>query len=325
MFRLRMQEGTPLRDHLENLNKILLDLRNVEVKVEDEDVALIPLVSLPELYENFVELFMTGKETLSLEDVRSALHIREDRQQATSPATESQASGLSATGTGQKKSGKKKWKSKGGSKGFQPGDICTYCKEPRHWKYDCPKKKKKGDANGSATVAEADDSDSEVSLALVADDQPHSNDVWIFDSGASYHLCPHTDYFTTYEQIDGGNITMANSVVCKVVGIGSIRIRTHDGVFCTLNNVTHVVLTALKRDVGRVYDKAMAYEAWSHGERGMQILSKRDFLSGHKVKNLDFCEHCVFGKLHRNKFPKKVVHRTKGTLDYIHMDCCITC
>ena len=40
-----MQEGTPLRDHLENLNKILLDLRNVEVKVEDEDAALILLVS----------------------------------------------------------------------------------------------------------------------------------------------------------------------------------------------------------------------------------------------------------------------------------------
>ncbi|KAG6408221.1 hypothetical protein SASPL_131225 [Salvia splendens] len=41
------------------------------------------------------------------------------------------------------------------------------------------------------------------------------------------------------------------------------------------------------------------------GERGMRIMSNRDFLSGHKVQKLDFCEHCVFGKLHRNKFPKK--------------------
>ena len=31
------------------------------------------------------------------------------------------------------------------------------------------------------------------------------------------------------------------------------------------------------------------------GERGMQILSKRDFLCGHKVHDLEFCEHCVFG------------------------------
>ncbi|KAG6437470.1 hypothetical protein SASPL_102387 [Salvia splendens] len=186
LFRLRMQEGMPLQDHLENLNKILLDLRNVDVKVKDEDVALILLVSLPESYENFVESFMTGKETLSLEDVRSALHIREDRQQATSTATENLASGLSVTG---------------------------------HWKIDCPqiKKKlgKKKDANDFATVAEADDANSEEELTLVADEQPHCNDVWILDSGASHHLCPHREYFTTYEQIDGGNVTMANSAVCK--------------------------------------------------------------------------------------------------------------
>lgn len=55
-------------------------------------------------------------------------------------------------------------------------------------------------------------------------------------------------------------------------------------------------------------------------ERGMQILSRNDLLDGHKVTALDFCEHCVFGKLHRNKFPK-AIRRTKGTLDYIHSDC----
>ncbi|KAG6396654.1 hypothetical protein SASPL_142809 [Salvia splendens] len=163
LFRLRMQEGMPLRDHLENLNKILLDLRNVDVKVEDGDTALILLVYLPESYENFVESFMTGKETLSLEDVRSALHIREDRQQATSTTTKNLASGLSVTGKGQKKFGQKKQNSKSskGPKALESDDIYRYCKEPGHWKIDCPqiKKKlgKKKDANGSATMAEADD------------------------------------------------------------------------------------------------------------------------------------------------------------------------
>ena len=60
------------------------------------------------------------------------------------------------------------------------------------------------------------------------------------------------------------------------------------------------------------------------GERGMQVLSKEDLLAGHKVKRLEFCEHCVFRKLHRNKFPK-AIHRTKGTLDYIHSDCLGPC
>ncbi|XP_042003847.1 uncharacterized protein LOC121752824 [Salvia splendens] len=182
-------EGMPLWDHLKNLNKILLDLRNVDVKVEDRVAALILLVSLPELYENFVESFMTGKETLSLEDVRSALHIREDRQQATSLATESQASGLSATG--QKKFGKNKSNSKEVRKVSNPMTSADTVKN-----------------QGTGR--------------------------------ALYHLCPHKEYFTTYEQINRGNITIANSVVCKVIGIGSIRIRTHDGVLCNLNDVMHV-------------------------------------------------------------------------------------
>ena len=56
-------------------------------------------------------------------------------------------------------------------------------------------------------------------------------------------------------------------------------------------------------------------------ERGMQILAKSDLLCGHKVvTDLGFYEHCVFGKLHRTKFPK-AIHRTKGTLDYIYSDC----
>ncbi|KAG6429902.1 hypothetical protein SASPL_107959 [Salvia splendens] len=267
LFRLRMQEGTPLREHLENLNKILLDLHNVEVKVEDEDVALILLVSLPESYENFVESFMTGKETLSLEDV-DLLSTSE----------------------------------KIGNRQLVQAQKVRRRDYLLRVRYDCPKKKKKegkkGDVNGLATVAEANDSDSK-------------------------------EYFTTYEQIDGGNITMANSAVYKACSTydelstfdsKGFSFKGEDGVMHIIKG-SKVVLTALKR--GTLYilkgsivtgsaDTASSEipaesmtELWhmrlGHmGERGMQILSKRDFFSGHKVKNLDFCKHCVFGKLHRN-------------------------
>ncbi|GKE86359.1 hypothetical protein Tco_1560101 [Tanacetum coccineum] len=40
-------------DHLDALNSILTDLKNVEVKIDDEDVTLIFLVSLPPSFENF--------------------------------------------------------------------------------------------------------------------------------------------------------------------------------------------------------------------------------------------------------------------------------
>ncbi|KAJ4701403.1 Retrovirus-related Pol polyprotein from transposon TNT 1-94 [Melia azedarach] len=358
-------------------NKLLLKQRLFSLRmheVEDEDVALILLVSLPLSYENFVQSFIVGKDTVSLEEVRSSLHTRELRHKATGTGADNQAAGLVASGSyGHGNSGKKKFK-KPVSKGPKPNDVCNYCKEKGHWKSDCPKKKRQQDKpTGTAAVA---DTNSEEDIALVADEHTDHNDVWILDSGASYHICPRREWFTTYEQVDGGNISMANSSVCKAVGIGSIKIRTHDGKFCTLNDVRHVplmtknlislsmldnkgfsfqgeggvlhvckgsnvVLKGVKR--GTLYflqgstlsssvavasseiDKDNMTKLWhmrlGHmSARGMQILSKWDLLCGHKVKDLEFCEHWIFGKLHRSKFPK-AIHRTKGTLDYIHSDC----
>ncbi|GJW73497.1 hypothetical protein Tco_0132867 [Tanacetum coccineum] len=48
-----MKEGPTLKDNLDALNSILIDLKNVEVKIDDENAALILLVSLPPSFENF--------------------------------------------------------------------------------------------------------------------------------------------------------------------------------------------------------------------------------------------------------------------------------
>ena len=91
LFSLRMQEGMSLREHLDQLNSILLDLRNIDIKINDEDVALILLVSLPLSYENFMESFISGKDSLSVEEVRSALHSRELRHNCSGTVSDSQA------------------------------------------------------------------------------------------------------------------------------------------------------------------------------------------------------------------------------------------
>ncbi|KAK2973986.1 hypothetical protein RJ640_020432 [Escallonia rubra] len=63
---------------------------------------------------------------------------------------------------------------------------------------------------------------------------------WILDTGCSYHMCPNRDWFATYRSFDGGKVLMGNNVPCKVVGIGSIQIRMHDGIVRTLTDVRHV-------------------------------------------------------------------------------------
>ena len=164
LFSLRMGEGTHLKDHLDQLNTILLELRNIDEKVSDEDATLILLVSLPPSYENFVQSFIVNKGSITLEEVRSALHSRELRHKGAGASAEDQASGLMAQGGG--KRGKKKLT---GSK--LPKDICAWCKEKGHWKRDCPKREQQG-RNASAAVVERENS-SEDEYVLCADEIAH--------------------------------------------------------------------------------------------------------------------------------------------------------
>jgi hypothetical protein len=50
----KMQKGMLLCDPLDEFNKILIDLKNIDIQVDDEDQALILLCSLPDLFDNFV-------------------------------------------------------------------------------------------------------------------------------------------------------------------------------------------------------------------------------------------------------------------------------
>ena len=97
------------------------------------DGARILLISLPPSHENFVQSFIVGKDTVSLEEVRSPLYSRGLRQKAAGKSGDgTQVVGLTAS-EGQRPWNSRKKKSKPlGSKGPKPGDIRNYCKETGH-------------------------------------------------------------------------------------------------------------------------------------------------------------------------------------------------
>ncbi|GKE05520.1 retrovirus-related pol polyprotein from transposon TNT 1-94 [Tanacetum coccineum] len=130
-----MKEGSSLKEHLDGLNSILMDLKNVEVKIEDEMQRHCSSVSL----------------------CQSSLHSRELRQQASgSGGHESQSMGLLTTSRDRSRYRFEKGRDHGGasssSRGPNPRDICNYCKETGHWKIDCPKLKEKLKALAAATT-----------------------------------------------------------------------------------------------------------------------------------------------------------------------------
>lgn len=54
-------------------------------------------------------------------------------------------------------------------------------------------------------------------------------------------------------------------------------------------------------------------------QKGLRELEKHCLLEKEKLRELPFCEDCIFGKATRVGF-KMTTHQTKQTLDYIHSD-----
>ncbi|GJR28499.1 zinc finger, CCHC-type containing protein [Tanacetum coccineum] len=60
LYTYYMSPGTKLGDHIDEFNKLILDLVNIDIEIEDGDQALMLLTSLPSSYENFVETLYSG-------------------------------------------------------------------------------------------------------------------------------------------------------------------------------------------------------------------------------------------------------------------------
>ncbi|GKF27355.1 hypothetical protein Tco_0083249 [Tanacetum coccineum] len=62
---------------IDEFNKLIGDLANIDVDIDDEDQTLMLFRSLPSSYDNFVDILLYGMESLTLEDVLSSLISRE--------------------------------------------------------------------------------------------------------------------------------------------------------------------------------------------------------------------------------------------------------
>ena len=67
----------PIQEHLDELNSVLMELYDIDVKIEDENLEMFLLASLASFYENFVSYFSVGKDSITLEEVKSSLYSRE--------------------------------------------------------------------------------------------------------------------------------------------------------------------------------------------------------------------------------------------------------
>ena len=77
LYTLQMEEGKDMRKHLDEFNKIMLNLNKIGVKIEEEDHAILLLSSLPKLYEHFFDTMLYGKQTQTMVEVKAMLNSKE--------------------------------------------------------------------------------------------------------------------------------------------------------------------------------------------------------------------------------------------------------
>ncbi|GJV37387.1 retrotransposon protein, putative, ty1-copia subclass [Tanacetum coccineum] len=82
LYTFYMPAGQKIFEHIDEFNKIVLDLANIEVKFKDEDLGLLLLTSLPASYEHFVDNLLYGREALTLEDVMATLNSKEIKERS---------------------------------------------------------------------------------------------------------------------------------------------------------------------------------------------------------------------------------------------------
>ena len=136
LYTLQMEEASSLATHIDNFNRIILDLEDINMSLEDEDKAIILLSSLPPSYEHFVDTLLYGRQSISMVDVKDSLSSKE----VTKKAETKDGEGLMARGRPKKRENNKK------KKKFKSNDKvlkCFHCHKEGHFKRDCPDKKNK--------------------------------------------------------------------------------------------------------------------------------------------------------------------------------------
>ncbi|KAK2968978.1 hypothetical protein RJ640_012432 [Escallonia rubra] len=91
MYQLRMDECSDLGNHISEFNRLVAQLSSIDVKLKEEDQAILLLSSLPKSYETLKTTLLIGKETLLVDDVLLAL-MNSSRVNGTSSS--SQGKGL---------------------------------------------------------------------------------------------------------------------------------------------------------------------------------------------------------------------------------------
>ncbi|RDX84565.1 hypothetical protein CR513_34368, partial [Mucuna pruriens] len=254
---LTFKEGTSLSDHLNEFQGIIDQMSGMGIKFEDEILGLLLLNSLPESWETF-KISITNSTpngVFSLQMVKGSVLNEEMTRKAQDSSSQSEVLVTENRGRSQKK---EREKSRSKSKSRYKNVECHYCHKTGHIQKHCFlwKKENKGKKGKSKEKDDDDDHDHDRVTTATGDDLVILRDfesvnfvsdesMWIIDSGATLHVTPRKEFFTSYTAGDFGVLKMGNDGVTKVIGVGDVCLQTNTGMQLWLQESNMLQMFAL--------------------------------------------------------------------------------
>lgn len=168
-FTYKMKEGTPIKSHLNVLDDLIMKMKSVDLKIDEEQMVMFLLCSLPERYTSFANFLIYGRDTITMADVKTGLLSEDLRDQMRGLNVDKDDGnnhhGL-FVGRGHNEY-QKRDKSRARSRSRKPEfrgkskkiGSCHYCHQSGHWIKECPSLKAKADKEGSSSSVAVNDPD----------------------------------------------------------------------------------------------------------------------------------------------------------------------
>nr|GEY69849.1 hypothetical protein [Tanacetum cinerariifolium] len=193
LFTFYRHSGKKLSEHIDEFNKLIGDLTNIDVDIDNVNQALMLLTSLPHSYDNFVEALLYGREPLNLEDVLSSLNSRELKKRT---GAKDDGDGLYVKGRSDHQGNQRRIvrnRSRKKSTGFVKKNV--------RQGYGMHSE---GYNNGDLLMAMSEERFLE----------------WIMDFGGSFHMTPRRDFLYDFKEFNGGAVLLDDNRACAIMGIG---------------------------------------------------------------------------------------------------------
>ncbi|KAA8529158.1 hypothetical protein F0562_034043 [Nyssa sinensis] len=70
LFYFQYKQGISMSEYLNSLNRILIDLQNLDIEILNEDKALLLLNYLPDSYDHLTTTLLYGKDTIKFDEIK---------------------------------------------------------------------------------------------------------------------------------------------------------------------------------------------------------------------------------------------------------------